>query len=421
MNTLSLSDLCHLIGGILRERMPESYWVRAEVASLQLRNSHAYFELVEKADTGIVAAKARATCWASVYPLLSAYFLDETGEHLQVGMQILIEVELSFHDVYGLSLNIINIDPSYTVGDLARRKQETIRRLQQEGIWDMQRELMLPTLVRRIAIISSAEAAGYEDFVHQLGETPYPIQTRLFPAIVQGERAEQSIIAALGKVYEEADAFDAVVIIRGGGATTDLSCFDGYELSSHCAQFPLPILTGIGHTRDVSIVDMVVHLPLKTPTAVAAFLIGRFRDAPILKKMFAVWGKRAYRRAQAVVVPSEKARSFPQLVSAADRLTVIPSRISTGVVTPKAVVGEVSSASMRTVSPAIANTSLTPSDASTISWDRTPPAIATSPASAPILPPIPTTVSLSRIPRVRTRASSLVDRTLHDKMQLPTA
>ena len=246
MNTLSLSDLCHLIGGILRERMPESYWVRAEVASLQLRNGHAYFELVEKADTGIVAAKARATCWASVYPLLSAYFLDETGEHLQVGMQILIEVELSFHDVYGLSLNIINIDPSYTVGDLARRKQETIRRLQQEGIWDMQRELMLPTL---------------------------------FPAIVQGERAEQSIIAALGKVYEEADAFDAVVIIRGGGATTDLSCFDGYELSSHCAQFPLPILTGIGHTRDVSIVDMVVHLPLKTPTAVAAFLIGRFRDA----------------------------------------------------------------------------------------------------------------------------------------------
>ena len=279
MNTLSLSDLCHLIGGILRERMPESYWVRAEVASLQLRNGHAYFELVEKADTGIVAAKARATCWASVYPLLSAYFLDETGEHLQVGMQILIEVELSFHDVYGLSLNIINIDPSYTVGDLARRKQETIRRLQQEGIWDMQRELMLPTLVRRIAVISSAEAAGYEDFVHQLGETPYPIHTRLFPAIVQGERAEQSIIAALGKVYEEADAFDAVVIIRGGGATTDLSCFDGYELSSHCAQFPLPILTGIGHTRDVSIVDMVVHLPLKTPTAVAAFLIGRFRDA----------------------------------------------------------------------------------------------------------------------------------------------
>lgn len=279
METVSLYDLCHVIGDVLNEGMPGSCWVRAEIASLSMRNGHAYFELVEKADTGVLAAKARATCWASTYKLLSAYFAEETGETLKVGMQILVEAEVSFHVVYGLSLNILNIDPSYTVGDLARRKLETIRRLQADGIWDLQRSLELPTLIRRIAVVSSPEAAGYEDFIHQLDETPYDIRPRLFPAIVQGEQAEKSIITTLAQINEEAENFDAVVIIRGGGAVTDLGCFDSYELASHCAQFPLPVLTGIGHTRDVSIVDMIAHLPLKTPTAVAAFLIGRFRDA----------------------------------------------------------------------------------------------------------------------------------------------
>ena len=279
MSSVSLSELCHLIGGVLYEGLPESYWVRAEIASLQVRGGHAYLELVEKSDTGILSAKARATCWSSVYSMLAAYFLEETGETLQAGMQVLIETEVTFHAVYGLSLNIINIDPAYTIGDLARKKQETIRRLQQEGVWDMQRELTLPALIRRIAVISSPEAAGYEDFRHQIEEAHYDIQVQLFPAIVQGEQAEASILQALQAIFDEAESFDAVVLIRGGGATTDLSCFDSYLLSSHCAQFPLPILTGIGHTKDVSVVDMVAHMPLKTPTAVASFLIGRFRDA----------------------------------------------------------------------------------------------------------------------------------------------
>lgn len=279
MSSVSLSELCHLIGGVLYEGLPGSCWVRAEVASIQVRGGHAYLELVEKSDTGILSAKARATCWSSLYPMLSAYFQEETGETLQAGMQILIETEVAFHAVYGLSLNIINIDPAYTIGDLARKKQETIRRLQQEGVWDMQRTLTLPALIRRVAVISSPEAAGYEDFRHQLEETPYGIEVKLFQAIVQGEQAEASILQALQAVFEEAESLDAVVLIRGGGATTDLSCFDSYLLSSHCAQFPLPILTGIGHTKDVSVVDMVAHMALKTPTAVAAFLIGRFRDA----------------------------------------------------------------------------------------------------------------------------------------------
>lgn len=278
METISLYELCHAIGDVLYAGMPDSCWVRAEVASVSTRNGHAYFELVEKSDTGVMAAKARATCWASTYKMLSAYFAEETGEPIKVGMQILIEAEVSFHAVYGLSLNIINIDPSYTIGDMARRKLETIRRLQADGIWDLQREFVLPVLIRSVAVISSSEAAGYEDFVHQIGETDYDIRLKLFPAIVQGEQAEKSIMGALREINELSDHFDAVVIIRGGGAVTDLGCFDSYELASHCAQFPLPILTGIGHTRDVSIVDMIAHLPLKTPTAVAAFLIGRFRD-----------------------------------------------------------------------------------------------------------------------------------------------
>jgi exodeoxyribonuclease VII large subunit len=278
METISLYDLCHEISDVLATGLPGSCWVRAEIASLTLRNGHAYFELVEKAESGVLAAKARATCWASTYKILSAFFAEETGEALRTGMQILVEAEVSFHAVYGLSLNIINIDPSYTIGDMARKRLETIRRLQADGVWDLQRAFCLPTLIRRIAVISSKEAAGYEDFIHQLAETHYDIHAELFPAIVQGDQAERSIITALLQISNEADRFDAVVIIRGGGATTDLGCFDSYELANHCAQFPLPVLTGIGHTRDISIVDMIAHLPLKTPTAVAAFLIGRFRD-----------------------------------------------------------------------------------------------------------------------------------------------
>jgi exodeoxyribonuclease VII large subunit len=234
-------------------------------------------ELVEKAEDNTLAAKVRATCWNNVYGLLSAYFVQETGQALRIGMQVLVEVSVGFHPVYGLNLNIWNIDPTYTQGDLAKQRQATIRRLNENGVIDMQKSLEVPTLVRRVAIISAAGAAGYGDFCDQLTNNRYgyKFELSLFAAIMQGDNAPRSIISALNQIVKEEDQWDIVVIIRGGGASTDLSCFDDYELASHCAQFPLPIVAGIGHTRDVSVVDMVVHCSVKTPTAAAEWLIDR--------------------------------------------------------------------------------------------------------------------------------------------------
>lgn len=276
MKQYSLSELCALIEDVVSTELSDTYWVRAEIASLSSKGGHGYFELVEKGSQGLLSAKIKATCWSHVFSMLRLYFRQETGADLQSGMQVLVEVEVTFHPVYGLSLNIINIDPSYTVGDIARQRQQTIARLQEEGICDMQRQLTLPTLPRRLAVISSDSAAGYEDFTHQLAASGYAVQTVLFPAVMQGERAEASMLEALDAVFAREEDFDAVVIIRGGGATTDLQCFDSYNLCAHCAQFPLPILSGIGHTRDVSVLDIVVHSALKTPTAVAAFIVDRF-------------------------------------------------------------------------------------------------------------------------------------------------
>jgi exodeoxyribonuclease VII large subunit len=275
MKQYSLSELTLVINSALSQLQHSTYWVRAEIASVSSRSGHGYFELVEKSPAGMLSAKMRATCWSNLFPMLSAWFAEQTGETLQAGMKVLVECEVTFHPVYGLSLNIVSIDPQYTLGDLARQRQETILRLQSEGYWDLQRELTLPTLTYRIAVVSAAQAAGYGDFCDQLQQSGYRFRTELFPAIVQGERAEGSIIEALQSISAHKDDFDAVVIIRGGGATTDLGCFDSYLLSEACAQFPLPVLTGIGHTRDVSIVDQVAHLSLKTPTAVAAFLVDR--------------------------------------------------------------------------------------------------------------------------------------------------
>lgn len=274
MTSLSLSELCAQLDESLQQAFPGTYWVRAEIASLTDRG-HCYFELVEKGERGIFAAKMRATCWSNVWQLLSAYFLQETGKRLEVGMQILVEVSVEYHPVYGLSLNIQNIDPSFTLGDLARQRQLTLQRLEADGVLDMNKSLALPTIIRRIAVISAEGAAGYGDFCHQLQDNPYNLRftTKLFSTVMQGDQAARSIIAALNTIAESADDFDCTVIIRGGGATTDLTCFDTYELASHCAQFPLPILSGIGHTRDVSIVDLVVHSALKTPTAVAEYII----------------------------------------------------------------------------------------------------------------------------------------------------
>lgn len=276
MKSLTLSELNDLIGEVLTNALDNTYWVRAEIASLSTRGGHGYFDLIEKGETGLMNAKVRATCWSNLYPMLNAYFQEETGTSLQVGMQVLVEVEINYHNVYGLSVNIVNIDPSYTIGDLAKQRQQTILKLQQEGIFDLQKGLVLPTLIRRLAVISSEQAAGYEDFMHQLSESGFAFYPTLFTATMQGDYAETSLIEALQAINQQQEQFDAVVIIRGGGASVDLSCFDSYNLCCHCAQFPLPILTGIGHTRDISILDMVVHTSLKTPTAVAAFLIERF-------------------------------------------------------------------------------------------------------------------------------------------------
>ena len=272
MEALTLSELCAEINEVLDDSLASSYWVKAEISSLSEKGGHLYLELVEGK-----LAKMRATCWAGNKELLLAYFKSETGQALQAGMAVLVEVEVQYHAVYGLSLSIIGIEPGYTVGDLARQRQQTIAQLQADGLMDAQQLLPLPTLIRRIAVISSPDAAGYGDFIHQLEQSPYRFVTQLFGATMQGEGAEKSIIAALEQI-ESVDTFDCIVIIRGGGATTDLNCFDRYTLCAVCAQSSLPILTGIGHTRDVSVLDMIAREALKTPTAVAVWLIHRIDD-----------------------------------------------------------------------------------------------------------------------------------------------
>lgn len=279
-----LSEVCSIVEDVITMET-ETYWVQAEIASISVRGGHCYLDLVEKSVSGIVA-KMRATIWANVYALLRPYFHEETGTDLQVGMQVLVEATVDFHAVYGLSLNITNIDPTYTIGDLAKQRQETIAKLLAEGVMDMNKSLALPTIVRRIAVISSESAAGYGDFRHQLEDGGYRFETTLFPAIMQGEHAPKSIIAALDTIANQEEEWDAVVIIRGGGATTDLTCFDDYNLCNHCVQFPLPIITGIGHTKDVSVLDMVSFAPLKTPTAVAQYFVdGRLTQAQRLRDL----------------------------------------------------------------------------------------------------------------------------------------
>lgn len=279
MKTYSLKELCDWIEEVVENDLPERYWVRAEIASMSVRG-HCYMELVEKGENGILSAKVRATCWNNVYALLSAYFAQEAGESLHVGLQVLLEVSVEFHAVYGLSLNIWNIDPTYTLGDLAKQRQATLQQLTEDGVMELQKELELPSLVRRIAVISSADAAGYGDFCDQLKNNRFgfSFQTQLYPAVMQGDNSAHSIIEALHSIAEQEEEWDVVVIIRGGGANTDLRCFDDYNLASHCAQFPLPIIAGIGHTRDISIVDMVVKISVKTPTAAAEWLIERVAE-----------------------------------------------------------------------------------------------------------------------------------------------
>lgn len=276
--TYSLSELTGEIHDVLKEAFPDTYWVRAETSDVHINSAsgHCYLEFIEKdTQSNQIIAKARGAIWAKTFRMLKPYFEMETGQHFTSGLKVLVRVSIDFHEVYGFNLNVVDIDPSYTLGDLVRKRQEIIRQLQEEGVFTLNKELSLPSLPQRIAVITSPTAAGYEDFINQLfhNKAGYPFYVKLFPALMQGEKTEESIIAALERIDSHRELFDAVVIIRGGGATSDLNSFDSYLLAANCAQFPLPIITGIGHERDDTIIDLVAHTRLKTPTAVAAFLI----------------------------------------------------------------------------------------------------------------------------------------------------
>ena len=271
---LTLLELNLLVREVIETEMPHEYWVEAELSECRESRGHCYMELIERDDRAATpVAKASAKCWASKWAVVRPYFERTTGQQLRAGMKVLLKVYPQFHEAFGFSWIVTDIDPTFTLGDQARRRQEIIRQLKQEGVFDLQRELPLPLFCLNIAVISSQTAAGYGDFSGQLADSPFAFRTRLFPAIMQGEGVEQSIIAALNRVYLCIDNVDAVVIIRGGGATSDMSGFDTLALAENVANFPLPIITGIGHDRDESILDMVSHQRVKTPTAAAAFLI----------------------------------------------------------------------------------------------------------------------------------------------------
>lgn len=271
----TLSELNQQIKDALLEAFPGTVWVVAEVSEMkENRSGHCYLELIEKEGNEIIA-RSRATIWSYTYRMLKPYFETTTGQLFAQGIKILVQASVEYHPAYGLSLNIKDIDPSYTVGDMALQRKEIIDRLQQEGVFDMNRELELPLVPQKIAVISSATAAGYQDFMNQLesNENGFVFYTKLFEATMQGVETVPSIIRALERIFMYEDFFDAVVIIRGGGATADLSSFDSYELAINITQFPLPVITGIGHEKDDTIIDLVAHTRLKTPTAVAEFLI----------------------------------------------------------------------------------------------------------------------------------------------------
>lgn len=284
-NALSLLELNQLLAEVIEVGMPREYWVEAEISELRVVRGHCYIDLIEKTEgTNTPIARASAKCWQNTWSVISPYFEKVTGQRLRSGMNVLMLVSANFHPAYGFSWIISDIDPTYTLGDMARKRQAIIEQLKREGVFDLQKELSLPLFCQHIAVISSANAAGYGDFVDQLESNAYGFRfvTRLFPATMQGEGVEQSVIAALNNIYEtfltsDETAPDCVVIIRGGGATSDLSGFDTLALAENVAQFPIPVITGIGHERDESILDMISHTRVKTPTAAAALLIDHLK------------------------------------------------------------------------------------------------------------------------------------------------
>ncbi len=277
IKTYTLSELQHEIKESISEQFPFAVWIVAEINTLTRHKSgHCYMELVQKSKTSnSIIAQARATVWANKFSFISAYFESETDSVLAAGMNVMLQVTITYHEVYGLSLNVIGINPTYTIGDMERAKKEIIARLINEGVFDMNKTQSFPAVVQNIAVISSSTAAGYGDFVNHLETNTYGyhINITLFEAAMQGEQTETSILDALNRIGEEYENYDAVAIIRGGGSKNDLSWFDNYNIAYMVTQFPLPVISGIGHERDESIVDMVAHTRMKTPTAVANFII----------------------------------------------------------------------------------------------------------------------------------------------------
>ena len=285
METLTLFELNSRVHEAIEAGLPDEYWVHAEMSSVHVNAAgHCYIELVQKQDSSLfneigggMIAKARATIWATRFRMLRPYFEQTTGQAFAAGISVQLLVTVEFHELYGLSYVVEDIDPTYTLGDMARRRREILMRLEEEGTIDLNKELPMPLLTQRVAIISSETAAGYGDFCHQLASNAwgFVFRTKLFPAVMQGDAVEPTVIAALDAIAAEQELWDVVVIIRGGGAASDLVGFDTYELAANCAQFPLPIITGIGHERDSTVLDAVANTSVKTPTAAAEFLIAQ--------------------------------------------------------------------------------------------------------------------------------------------------
>ena len=281
---LTLYQLNRMVHEAIECEMPHQYWVEAELSECRESRGHCYMELIERDEQSATPiARASAKCWANRWMLIRPHFERTTGQQLTAGMKVLLRVAPQFHEAYGFSWIVSDIDPTYTLGDQARRRQEIIRKLKEEGVFDLQKGLHFPLFCLHIAVISSQTAAGYGDFCNQLADSPFAFRTQLFPAVMQGEGIEQSIIEALNRIYSHKGSdplcgFDCVVIIRGGGATSDMSGFDTLALAENIANFPIPIITGIGHDRDECILDMISHTRVKTPTAAAAFLIDHLQE-----------------------------------------------------------------------------------------------------------------------------------------------
>lgn len=279
MEPLTLYELNNRVRRSLSQSLPDEYWVQAELSDVRINSAgHCYVEFVQKdVHSNAFVAKARGVVWGHVFRLLRPYFERETGQIFTSGIKVMVLVRVEFHEVYGYSLTVVDIDPSYTVGDMVRRRREILHQLENEGVLTLNKELSLTVIPQRIAVISSSTAAGYGDFCNQLESNPYGFRfyPTLFPAVMQGDKVEESILKALDAILATVGDWDVVVIIRGGGAVSDLAGFDSYMLATACAQFPLPVITGIGHERDDTVLDFVAHTRVKTPTAAAEYLIAK--------------------------------------------------------------------------------------------------------------------------------------------------